>query len=233
MSSQEEIRTTSASRPPRRRRPRRALTAAHREKLEAIKAAAAEQFYWSGYAGTDLRTIADETDMHVASLYNYISGKENLLFLIMQDGLAEINNSLDRALEGTADPLERLRVGLQSHILHHAHRRHLGAVSHAEVRSLTGDLRAKMAQLRRQYERRWDRMVIEGMEAGVIAPAEPRVIVYGLLAVGQSVSRWYDPNGKVSAAELAEELADMLLFGLIGRSEAATDHVSATSVESR
>ena len=73
------------------RRPRRALTAAHRDKLEVIKTVAAEQLDRSGYAATDLRRIADETDMHVASLYNYISGKEDLLFLIMQDGVDEIN----------------------------------------------------------------------------------------------------------------------------------------------
>jgi TetR/AcrR family transcriptional regulator, cholesterol catabolism regulator len=217
MSSQEEIPTRPASRPFRGRRPRRALTAAHREKLEVIKAVAAEQFYWSGYAGTDLRTIADEADMHVASLYNYISGKEDLLFLIMQDGVDEINASLDQALEGAEDPLDRLKLGLQSHILHHAHRRHLGAVSHTEVRSLTGELRTKMVQLRREHERRWERLVIEGMKAGIIAPAEPRVVVYGLLAVGQSVSRWYDPTGKLPASELAEQLADLLLFGLIVR----------------
>ena len=137
-------------------------TAAHQDKLETIKAVAAEQFYWSGYAGTDLRSIADDTDMHVASLYNYISGKEDLLLLIMQDGVDEINASLDQALEGIEDPLDRLRLGLQSHILHHAHRRHLGAVSHTEVRSLTGEPRARMVQLRREYEERWDRLVLDG-----------------------------------------------------------------------
>jgi len=166
--------------------------------------------------------------MHVASLYNYISGKEDLLFLIMQDGIDEINASLDQALEGIEDPLDRLRLGLQSHILHHAHRRHLGAVSHTEVRSLTGELRTKMVQLRREYELRWERLVIEGMKAGIIAPAEPRVVVYALLSVGQSVSRWYDPHGKLPASEMAEQLADLLLFGLTVRPEADPGQVKAT-----
>ena len=82
------------------RLPRRPPTAAHKDKLETIKTVAAELFFWHGYAATDLRRIADETDMHVASLYNYIAGKEDLLFQIMQDGLDEINASLDEALEG-------------------------------------------------------------------------------------------------------------------------------------
>jgi AcrR family transcriptional regulator len=204
------------------RLPRRPPTPAHKDKLENIKTVAAELFYWSGYTATDLRRIADETDMHVASLYNYIAGKEDLLFLIMQDGIDEINTSLDQALEGTADPLERLKRGLQSHILHHAHRRHLGAVSHTEVRSLTGNLRTRMVKLRREYESRWERLVIDGMEAGIIPPAEPRIVVYGLLSVGQSVSRWYDPHGKVPSTELAEQLANLLLFGLITRSAEGT-----------
>jgi AcrR family transcriptional regulator len=189
----------------------------HKDKLETIKTVAAELFYQSGYAAADLRTIADQTDLHVASLYNYISGKEDLLYLIMQDGLDEINKGLDEALEGVEDPLERLTRGLQAHIRHHAHRRHLGAVSHSEVRSLTGDLRIRMVKLRRDFEARWVRLVLDGMEAGFIAPAEPRVIVYALLAVGQSVSRWFDPKGKISADDLAIQMADLMLFGLISR----------------
>lgn len=205
------------------RRPRGQRTAAHKERLELIKSVAAEQFYWSGYAATDLRGIAATADMHVTSLYNYISGKEDLLFQIMQDGVDEINASLDEALAGVDDPLERLRRGLQSHILHHAHRRHLGAVSHNEVRSLTGESSTKMIQLRREYEARWDRLVVAGIDAGLIAPAEPRIVVYALLSVGQSVSRWFDPDGKISASELAEQLANMLLFGLITQPAANND----------
>jgi AcrR family transcriptional regulator len=204
------------------RLPRRPPTAAHKDKLENIKTVAAELFFWHGYAATDLRRIADETDMHVASLYNYISGKEDLLFQIMQDGLDEINAGLDQALEGVDDPLERLKRGLRSHILHHAHRRHLGAVSHTEVRSLTNELRARMVKMRREYEARWDSLVLDGMKAGIIPSAEPRIVVYALLSVGQSVSRWYDPHGKIPPAELADRLADLLLFGLITRSDLTT-----------
>jgi TetR/AcrR family transcriptional regulator, cholesterol catabolism regulator len=207
----------------RSRLPRRPLTAAHKDRLESIKSVAAELFYRFGYSATDLRLIADETGMHVASLYNYISGKEDLLFQIMKDGVVEINASLDDALEGCSDPLERLKRGLISHIAHHAHRRHLGAVSHTEVRSLTGNRRTRMIKMRRDYEARWDDLVINGMKAGIINPGEPRVIVYALLSVGQSVSRWYDPSGKIAVEELAENLTNMLLFGLIGRLDPSGD----------
>jgi TetR/AcrR family transcriptional regulator, cholesterol catabolism regulator len=199
------------------RLPRKPLTDAHKDRLESIKSIAAELFYQAGYSATDLRRIADQAGMHVASLYNYVSGKEDLLFQIMTDGVVEINASLDEALAGYSDPLDRLRRSLISHIEHHAHRRHLGAVSHTEVRSLTGSRRVKMIKMRRDYEARWDDLVLDGMKAGLIPPGEPRVMVYALLSVGQSVSRWYDPSGKIPVSELAEELANMLLFGLLNR----------------
>jgi hypothetical protein len=47
-------------------------------------------------------------------------------------------------------------------------------------------------------------------------------VVYGLLSVGQSVSRWYDPRGKIPPTELADRLSDMLLFGLVTRSDSAS-----------
>jgi AcrR family transcriptional regulator len=185
--------------------------------LEVIKVVAAEHFYSLGYAATDLRSIADAAHMHVTSLYNYISGKEELLYMIMRDGMDSIASSLEEAVEGADEPVDRLHRALQSHIMHHAHRRHLAWISHVEVRALTGEYRSEILLLRQQYEDRWVEMVEEGMEVGVIVKGDPRITVYGLLSVGQSVSRWYESGGRVSAEEISTSLANLMLLGLSSR----------------
>src|SRR5687767_8488986 len=86
---------TEAATPPRKRT--RSVTTAHVAKLEQIKQVATELFYREGYSATDLRRIGDGADMHVSTLYNYISGKEELLFLILLDGMREIQAGLDEA----------------------------------------------------------------------------------------------------------------------------------------
>jgi hypothetical protein len=61
--------------------------------------------------------------------------------------------------------------------------------------------------------------MLDGIKSGIIAPAEPRVVVYALPSAGQSASRWCGPHGKVPLGALAEELADPLLFGLVIRTD--------------
>jgi AcrR family transcriptional regulator len=202
----------------RRRRP---PTEAHSRKLGQLKEVAAEHFFLRGYAATDLRGIADEVGLHVSTLYNYVSGKEELLYLIMRDGMAEISRGLDEALGREADRLGRLRAAIESHILHHARRQHLAWTSHVEVRALGDPYRAEILQLRRQYESRWVALVREAIETGDLQDADARIVVYGILAMGQGVSRWYTPSGRVDASKVAETFADMAMHGLVNNRRGA------------
>lgn len=192
-------------------------TDAHREKLAFIKQQAAEAFYSAGYAATDLRRIAAAVGIHVASLYNYISGKEELLYLIMKDGMAEIRAGMDEALARSSDPVEQLRAAIESHVVHHARRRHLAWTSHVEVRSLTGDWFEEILRLRHEYEQCWLKLLRAGRKAGVLTFDDPKLTMYGILAIGQSVSRWYSPSGRRSAEDLAAIMANQVLRGLITR----------------
>jgi len=131
------------------RRVRGQRTPAHLDKLAEIKNEAARCFYAHGYAATDVRTIADHVGLQVSTLYNCISGKEELLYLIMRDGMTEIAASLEAATGGLTDPRERLRAAVRSHVLHHAHRQFLAWVGHVEVRALTGDYLAEILARRR------------------------------------------------------------------------------------
>jgi TetR/AcrR family transcriptional regulator, cholesterol catabolism regulator len=196
------------------RTPRRAPTPSHIDKLETIKVLAAEQFYVLGYAATDLRTIAASAGMHVTSLYNYFSSKEELLYLIMHDGMEGISQSLDEATDGIEEPLEWLQRALAANLLHHTRRRHLAWISHVEVRSLTGEYLEDIIRLRRRYEGRWISTIQDGIKAGVINDVDPRIAAYGLLAIGHSVARWYAEDGSMSAEDLSDELATLMILGV-------------------
>ena len=197
------------------RRIRGQRTPAHLDKLAEIKNEAARCFYAHGYAATEVRTIADQVGLQVSTLYNYISGKQELLYLIMRDGMIEIAASLDEAISGLSDPRERLRAAVRSHVLHHAHRQFLAWVGHVEVRSLTGDYLEEILARRRDYERRWIAILDEGIQAGMFRAADPRLAMYGMLALGQGVSRWYRPDGQHDAEKIADSMADLVLDGVL------------------
>ncbi|GAB3457881.1 TetR/AcrR family transcriptional regulator [Actinophytocola sediminis] len=182
-----------------------------------IKDQAARHFYSSGYAATDLRRIAAAVGMHVASLYNYISGKEELLYLIMKDGMTEIRSGLNQAMAGSDDPVERLRAAIESHVVHHARRRYLAWTSHVEVRSLKGARLREILRLRNEYEACWMELLEDGRGAGAFAFGDPKLTMYGILAIGQSVSRWYSPTGRRSAEDIGAEMANQVLAGVLTR----------------
>jgi AcrR family transcriptional regulator len=199
------------------RRIRGKPTPAHLDKLAEIKREAARCFYEQGYAATDVRTIADAVGLQVSTLYNYISGKEELLYLIMKDGIVEIAAGLDEATAGLTDPVERLRAAVRHHVLHHAQRQFRAWVGHVELRALTGDYLAEIVGQRREYERRWIAIVDDGVRAGVFATLDPRLTMYGVLAIGQNVSRWYKPGGEYDPEQIADAMADLVLAGMLMR----------------
>jgi AcrR family transcriptional regulator len=192
-------------------------TQAHLERLESIKEAATELFYAEGYAATDLRSIADATSMHVSSLYNYISSKEELLYLILKDGLGEIALAFDAAVASADDPMDQLRAALRAHIAHHARRRHRAWTSHVEVRALTGERLASILRMRDSYQAKWVSLLEQGISSGVFDCPDPRLAVLYLLSAGQTVSRWYRPDGRVPADELAASMAEIALQGIFAR----------------
>ncbi|MGI8449980.1 MAG: hypothetical protein ACR2MP_22930, partial [Streptosporangiaceae bacterium] len=86
-----------------------------------------------------------------------------------------------------------------------------------EVRSLTGDYLEEILSKRREYELRWIGILEDGMRGGVFAEADPRLTMYAILSIGQSVSRWYKPSGKHDAEGIADSMADFVLDGVLVR----------------
>jgi hypothetical protein len=39
--------------------------------------------------------------------------------------------------------------------------------------------------------------------------------MYGMLAIGQGVSRWYRPDGQYDADKIADTMADLVLDGVL------------------
>jgi AcrR family transcriptional regulator len=77
------------------------------ESTRRIVEAALTLFAEHGYAGTTIRMIAKEAGISLGLMYNYFSGKEELLRAIFQQGRADIGASFASAGEGEA----ALRIG--------------------------------------------------------------------------------------------------------------------------
>jgi len=183
--------------------------------MRVIKAKAVELFYRHGFVGTDLRLIAEKVGLHPSSFYNYISNKNELLYLILRDGSVLAAEALDRALEDRTDPEDRLREAVRSYVALQAHQRYIAWTSITEVRMLTGKWRTEILRLSKEYESRWCDLVREGVDSGQFRQLDVSVTAYAILTMGQGVARWFNPRGRLTADQLGGIHADLVVAACV------------------
>src|SRR3984957_12839388 len=67
----------------------------------------------------------------------------------------------------------------------------------------------------KEYERCWQQIIREGVETGEFrAELDIQVASYGLLGMLNWLYKWYDPQGRLSVQEVAEQFTSLALAGL-------------------
>jgi len=69
-----------------------------------------------GYHGTRLHHIAHRVGIQKASLFHYFPSKEHLYRAVLEEGFGETEQTLRRALEGQASPLEKIRALIEAYV---------------------------------------------------------------------------------------------------------------------
>src|SRR5215472_5685248 len=84
--------------------------------LDEIVSAAAKVFRTKGYHAATVRDIADEVGILKGSLYHHFDSKEELLYLVVKEPIAQMYRAIGEiaAAEGTAT--EKLRRAISAHL---------------------------------------------------------------------------------------------------------------------
>ncbi len=85
-------------------------------RLPLILDVAARLFREKGYAVASMRDIAAPAGMLPGSLYYHFASKEELLVAVYAEGVRRITEAVQRALERTGDPWERLEHVCAAHL---------------------------------------------------------------------------------------------------------------------
>ena len=178
----------------------------------AIREAAASLFYEHGYEATSLRTVASEVGIQVGSLYNHISGKEELLTDIMVSVMDELLEAVNKALvsvDGSA--LDRFKAAVDCHIRYHAEHARETFIGNTELRALSdGDLELVLAK-RAEYERLLQKLIKDVAKETGADILDAKLQTYSILAQGAHVSSWYKPGGPKSLDKVVNTYIKMAL----------------------
>ncbi len=168
-----------------------------------------------GYDATSVRDIARALGMTKAGLYHYISGKEALLFEIMNFGMDQIDAEVVTPTRELRDPVERLRQIMIRHarISTRAH----GAVAQLadEIRALPPRARKKIKLRMRAYFDFVRKTLAELKAAGRLREVDLTVATFTVLGMILWQPRWFRQGGRLTAEEVAGEVADLALAGLL------------------
>ena len=183
---------------------------------DTLLAVAAEVFTARGYDGTSMEHLSRASGLSKSSIYHHVEGKEQLLRLALERALDPLLESLDA---------DDVTAGRAVDRLHHLVRRDVQILADRlpyvtlllRVHGNTETERWALDQ-RRQFDRRVAALVQEAIDEGdVRSDVDAGTTARLMFGVVNSLVEWYRPGRDISPAALADQIASMVLDGIVAR----------------
>jgi len=183
---------------------------------ESILKIAAHMFWKNGYSSTSMRDIAAKVGIPASTLYYYFVNKQDILENILSKPEGDLGELADIA-SSSAPIDDRLRAILRWHFL-----RVIGQPDVMGIESMgiiqTSGLSPEFWEKRLRFKKKSMEfgigVITEGVQAGLYECESPHVAMwcyYGMLSM---VPTWFNPNGRLSAEQMADFIVDMFMRGL-------------------
>ena len=191
---------------------------------------ATEVFAEKGYEGASMRDLSRLSGISLAGLYYYFDSKEKLLYLIQKHTFTNIIERLRERLAASDDPEERIRIFVQNHVEYAlAKEKAMKVLSH-EDDILKNGHGAELAVIKREYYKICVKLVADlakaerspwmGHRPDEKAGIPTRTAVMGLFGMMNWLYTWHKPGIDPDAEVLSQQISDIFLRGVRGRTDA-------------
>jgi AcrR family transcriptional regulator len=151
-----------------------------------------------------------------ATVYSYISSKEDLLYETMREGADAFHAGLD-AIPDELPATEKIRLALRAHLRTVADQLDVATVFMREWRYLEGERREEITAERRRYEERFRALFREGRELGELrTDLDDATAALLVLSAANWAYTWLTPGRDTD--ELADRFFAHTLDGMRGYS---------------
>jgi AcrR family transcriptional regulator len=193
---------------------------AYQARRAEISRTAARVFKQRGYRGTTLAHIAEAMDTDRASLYYYVSGKQELFEEIVSDATTRNLARAHQIRDGGGSGAERVRGLIVSLMQSYAEFYPVLYVLLQENLKYLEPARREWAEEMRRVIGEWEQVlvdiVLDGQRDGTIRDSSPAwLIAYGITGMVSWTNRWFAPERiEIPATEIGEAFAAIVLDGL-------------------
>jgi len=170
-----------------------------------------------GYDRASIREVAEQAGVSVPGLYHYVRSKDELLYLIQVHAFESLLERFARDTREVTDPAARLRILLRNHLDRFLANLDELRVCAREIDRLTGDHRARIETVQREYFAVAVRIFLElGQQRGPLT-IDPRTAALAMFGSVNWVSTWYRAGSGPPADVLAASFLTLYLDGVLPR----------------
>lgn len=190
---------------------------------------ALDAFYENGFHGTSVREIAQRVGVTIPALYYHHGSKEGILLALLEYSTSDVLARAHSAkADGGDDPAQQLSNVIEAIVLRMTTRSRLAALE-GEVRYLSPENRLRYRVVRKGIEELVLGIIEDGNERGIFYTADPAESARAVLAMCQSIPRWYHAEGNMAPEVVAAKYSEIALTAVGYVSAAAKPRKRAPS----
>lgn len=173
---------------------------------------AVEEFNAHGYEATSMGTLAKVMGISKSAIYHHVTSKEQILQEATDLALHELQVAIQDAYEYSQNAHTRLRHAIRGSVKVLCNNR-----AHVTLLlRLRGNSEVELAAMekRRNLTKTMVELVKQAQHEGTLRtdldPGLTGRIIFGTI---NSISDWYEPDGKFTPEEIADRILDLFAFG--------------------
>jgi AcrR family transcriptional regulator len=184
-----------------------------KRRLQIIEVAA-RLFDERGYHDTSMETLAEAVGVRKASLYYYFASKDQLLAEIHHVMIDTVLIALRERRELDLDYTSQLRQLMIDIVELMENQPGYLRIAFEHFRELPADVRTEIARKRQLYRDYVVEVLQRGRSAGEFEFENPDLVALSILGMCNWAYQWFQPNGSLSAADIATAFHQQLMRGL-------------------
>lgn len=182
---------------------------------EEIINISATLFRDKGYNSISMRDIAAEMDIKAASLYNHISGKQEILAAIVLEVATEFDTGMESVVLQKSSSLEKIKNLIELHIDITLNYSEALASLNNDWMHLEGENLNAFIRMRDGYEDNFRNIIKRGIKTNEIKSYHPEVILFSILSTLRTLYLWQEKRGKLEVNILKKDMVSVLINGIV------------------
>ena len=180
---------------------------------DEILASAARLFAERGFRAVTIGDIASSLGYTKSVIYYYFKSKNELLWMIFSRIYDSYFEAVNEVAARGLPPDQALAEIIRRHALNVMERRDWTAIYFREEAELDERQRRQITKKKRQYDALIEEIYEQGVKQGMFRSIPAHVAVSGILGMCNWLYIWYNQQGSMSAATIADHYASLLANG--------------------